>query len=334
VAGSTGWTDYTLQGEVKLTTAGQAGLAFRVTAPATGADAFKGYFAGVESSSGTFFLGRENGSWTGLSSASFPGGVLVGTWYHLTIQAVGCVYTVSVGQVGSTNAPSAFTYTDTGCSFTAGQIGVRDHYTPASWRNVSVSAGGTTSTSTSPYLAPFASGVATGWTTYAGTWSTSGSAESYSDSAGGAGDKSVAGSTSWANYTMQGDVSITTLNSTNGNPGLLVRVTNPAVGADSLYGYYAGLNGTTGTAILGRETNSWTALASSAVPGGVTVGTWYHVVFEAVGCQLTVTAQAVNSADQVSFSYNDSGCTQTAGQIGVRTFNASAAWRFVTMTPR
>jgi hypothetical protein len=138
VAGSTGWTDYTLQGEVKLTTAGQAGLAFRVTAPATGADAFKGYFAGVESSSGTFFLGRENGSWTGLSSASFPGGVLVGSWYHLTIQAVGCAYTVSVGQVGSTNAPSAFTYTDTGCSFTAGQIGVRDHYTPATSPSVRV----------------------------------------------------------------------------------------------------------------------------------------------------------------------------------------------------
>jgi hypothetical protein len=133
---------------------------------------------------------------------------------------------------------------------------------------------------------------------------------------------------------MQGDVSITTLISTNGNPGLLVRVTNPAVGADSLYGYYAGLNGTTGTAVLGRESYSWTALASSAVPGGVSVGAWYHVVFEAVGCQLTVTAQAVNSADQVSFSYNDAGCTQTAGQIGVRTFNASAAWRFVTMTPR
>lgn len=334
VTGLTAWTDYTLQGDVKLTSAGQAGLVFRVTAPGTGADTFNGYFAGIESSSGTFFLGRENGSWTELSRVSFPGGIAVGSWYHATIQAIGCTYVVSVGQVGSTSTPSALTYTDTGCSFTAGQVGVRDHYTPASWRNISVTAGGTTTTSIGPYLAPFASGMATGWTTYGGTWSVSGSAETYSDSVGGAGDKAVAGSTSWANYTLQGDVSITTLNSSNGNPGLLVRVTSPAVGADSLYGYYAGLNGTSGAAVLGRESYGWTALASSAVPGGVSVGTWYHVVFEAVGCQLAVTAQAVNSPDQVSFSYTDTGCTQTAGQIGVRTFNASAAWRFVAMTPR
>lgn len=334
VAGSTAWSDYTLQGDVKLTAAGQAGLIFRVTAPGTGADALNGYYLGIESSTGTLFLGRENGSWTQLNTVTVPGGIAVGTWYHETIQAVGCTYTVSVLAVGSTSSPTAFSYTDSGCSFTAGQIGVRDHYTTASWRNVTVTAGGATSTTVSPYLAPFASGTPTGWTIYGGTWADSASSETYSDSAGGSGDKAVAGSTSWTNYTMQGDISITAMNGTNGNPGLLVRVTNPAVGTDSLNGYYAGLNGTSGAAILGRETYGWTSLASGNVPGGVAVNGWYHVVVEAVGCQLTVTVQNVTSADQISFSYTDTGCTQTAGQIGVRTFYASASWRFITMTPR
>jgi hypothetical protein len=334
VAGSTGWTDYTLQGDVELNAAGEAGLAFRVTAPAVGADSFDGYYLGIYSNTGALTLGRETNAWTQLHSVTVSGGISTNTWYHLTVQAIGCTYTVSVQKVGSTSAPTAFTYTDTGCNLTYGNIGVRDQYTPASFRNITVSAGGTTSTSTAPYLAPFASGTATGWTTYGGTWSDSGSNETYSDSAAGAGDKSVAGSTSWGNYTAQGDVELTSLAQSNGNPGLLVRVTNPSLGADALNGYYAGLNGTTGQLVLGRETNGWTGLASTAMPGGVSLNTWYHITFEAVGCQLTVTAQAVTSPEQATISYTDTGCSLTTGEIGVRTFYAGAAWRFVTVTPR
>lgn len=60
----------------------------------------------------------------------------------------------------------------------------------------------------------------------------------------------------------------------------------------------------------------------------------YHITFEAVGCQLTVTAQAVNAPEQATINYTDTGCSLTNGEIGVRTFYAGAAWRFVTVTPR
>jgi hypothetical protein len=331
LAGSTGWSDYTLQGDVKLTAAGQAGLVFRVTNPGVGADAMKGYYIGLESTSGNLFLGRENGAWTGLTSTAMPGGVALNTWYHVTVQAVGCVFTVAAQAVGSSGTPTGFSYTDTGCTFTAGQVGVRDHYTTASWRNLSVTPGGTTGTATLPYYAPFAGGSATGWTTYGGTWGVSGPNETYSDSAGGAGDKSVAGSIAWTNYTLQGDVELTSAGA-NANPGFLVRVTNPAIGVDALIGYYAGV-ASDGTLIVGRENNGWTYLGGTSIPGGVSLNSWYHLVMQVQGCNLTISAQSISSPDAAVITYNDAGCTQTAGQIGVRTFNAASSWRFVSMSP-
>jgi hypothetical protein len=326
VAGSTGWTDYTMQGDVKLTASGQAGLIVRATNPSTGADAFNGYYVGLETA-GNLFLGRENGSWHSLISVAMPGGVSVNTWYHVTVQAVGCTFTISAQPVGGTGAPAATSYTDSGCTFTAGQVGVRDQYTTAAWRNLSVTPGGTTSTAVAPYYAPFASGTATGWTTYGGTWSDSASNETYSDSSSGPGDKSVAGSTSWGNYTLQGDAEVTT----SGQGGLIARVTNPSVGADALDGYYLGIE-TAGDAFLGREDGSWHALANGNVPGGVQSNTWYHLTLQVVGNTLTATAQNTTSPDSVTFTATDANFS--SGAVGVRDHYTTAAWRDVAMSPR
>ncbi len=209
VAGSTAWTDYTMQGDVRIDSGTQAGLLLRVSNPSAGTDALKGYYLGITTTG--LVLGRENSGWMSLLSASLAGGVTVGTWYHLVAQASGCTFTVSAVPVGSTAAPTAFTYTDSGCALTSGAIGVRDQGSTAS-----------------------------GWTTYGGTWSTTASTETCADSAGGSGDKGVAGSTSWGNYSLTGDVRLDSLGS-NANAGFIVRVTNPAVGADALDGYYAGV---------------------------------------------------------------------------------------------
>lgn len=331
LSGSATWTDYTLQGDVRLNAAGQAGLIVRATNPGVGADAFNGYYLGLESTSGTFFLGREHGSWTGLTSTAMPGGVAANTWYHVTLQAIGCTLTASTQPVGSTTAPTSFTYTDTGCSFTAGQVGVRDHYTTASWRNVALTFSGTTSTAVAPYYAPFASGSSSGWTTYGGSWNVSSAAESYNDPSGGSGDKAVAGSTSLTNAILHGDVELTSAG-TNANAGLLVRVTNPSVGVDALNGYFIGITAS-GSLILGRENSGWTYLSGVTIPGGVALNTWYHLIVQVSGCALTISVQVANTPNQTVLSYTDSGCTLTMGQFGVRTFNAGASWRFIEMTP-
>ncbi len=331
VSGSTGWTNYTVSADVRLDSSGQAGLIFRVSDPAVGADALQGYYAGIESTSGDLILGKEDNGYTGIATTEVPGGVSTGTWYHLTAEAQGCDFTLTVTPVGSTAAPTTLTGSDSGC-FAAGQIGVRAHYTQASFRNVTAVPANDTSTASS-YLAPFASGSSSGWTSYGGNWSADSGTESYADTAGGAGDKSVSSAGAGDNSTVSADVEVTANEASNDNPGILTRVSDPAVGADSLNGYYAGLNASTGQLVLGRETNGWTALASGDVPGGVSVGDWYHISLTAEGCQLTAVAQPVNSWDSDVLSYDDTGCTITSGDPGVRTFYAAAAWRYFQVNP-
>lgn len=330
-SGSTGWTNYTVSTDVQLNSAGQAGLIFRVSDPAIGADALQGYYAGIESSSGNLILGKEDNGYTGIATTAVPGGVAVGTWYHLTAEANGCNFTLTLTPVGSTAVPTTLTGSDSSC-FASGQVGVRAHYTLASFRNVTAVPSNGSSTASS-YLAPFASGSSSGWTTYGGAWSVSGSTQTYADSSGGAGDKSISSSGAGDNSTVSADVEVTANQSSNDNPGILARVSNPSVGPDALNGYYAGLNVTSGQLVLGRETGGWTELASGNVPGGITSGQWYHVSLTAEGCELTAAAQSVNSWDSDVLVYDDPGCTVTTGDPGVRTFYAAAAWRYFQVNP-
>lgn len=322
VAGSTGWSDYTLQGEVRIDSGSQAGFGVRVSNPGVGADALNGYYVGVSSSQ--LFFGKQNGGWTALQSTAIPGGLATGSWYHVTIQAVGCTFTVTGSPSGSTGSPIGFTYTDAGC-FANGSISVRDQGATASWRNIVVTQGGLTSATPAPYQAPFDSGSTSGWTTYGGTWTVGGTPGVYADTTAGAGDKSVAGSTTWTNYAATGEVSLAT---PSGNAGLLVRVTNPTVGTDSLYGYFVGVS--QNSLFLGREANGWTMLTSSALPVPLASNAWYRIIADVTGCTITVTGVPSAGGDSVSFSYTDSGCTTTsAGAVGVRTFNTTAQWRHV-----
>lgn len=155
------------------------------------------------------------------------------------------------------------------------------------------------------------------------------SAGTYAETCEGtSGNKAIAGSTGWTDYTLQGDVEIT-----SGTPaGFLVRVSNPFTGTDALNGYYVGV--TADANILGRENNSWTQLATTPIPNGLGFGTWYHLTVEAVGCQVTVTGQPDNGSDRVSLSYTDSCCFFTTGAVGVRTYNATATWPDVAVIPR
>jgi Alpha-L-arabinofuranosidase B, catalytic/Domain of Unknown Function (DUF1080) len=179
-----------------------------------------------------------------------------------------------------------------------------------------------------PYHDGFGNGSASGWTTYNGNWSVSGG--SYVNSTvDNSGDKAVTGSPTWDNYTLQGDVQLTT---SGGDAGLNFRVTNPAAGLDSLDGYYVGVDATSGILVLGRESYGWTALQTMAMPGGVSPNTWYHLTAQAVGCTLTVSAQPVGSTTVTGFTYTDTGCTYTAGAVGVRSHLTSAAWRNVNVT--
>lgn len=328
-AGSMGWTDYSLQGDVEVTSGGgNAGLILRVTHPGVGVDAYNGYVVGVDRATNSLLFGRDAYGYTPLHSVALPGGVALNTWYHLVVQATGCTFNVSAQPVRAV-AATTFSYTDANCAQTAGQIGVRTVNAVARWRNISVTPGGTTTYP--PVYAPWASGSTAGWTTYGGSWAANGAGETYADSAGGPGDKSLTGASSWGNSTLTVDVQVA---SGNSNAGLVARVSNPGVGVDAYTGYYAGIDAAAGNVLFGRSVNGWTQLATAPIPLGVTPNTWYHLSLQHVGCTFTVAAQAATLADEALLSYTDSGCMMTNGQAGVRAVNATTTWRYFSMIPR
>lgn len=141
VTGSTGWTDYTLEGDVRLGSVGDngnAGFLLRTTDPTSGTDDLNGYFAGVSTSD--LIIGREAYDWTQLAGTSIPGGLASGSWYHLTVQVSGCTVSVQGRPAGSWADPAYLSVSD--CTFSHGLVGVRDFNATASWRNVTVRTSG------------------------------------------------------------------------------------------------------------------------------------------------------------------------------------------------
>jgi hypothetical protein len=333
VTGQTGWTDYTVAGDVKIVSGTQAGLLFRVTSPGVGADRLNGYYIGLYTS-GQMTLGRENNSYAPLASVAYP--VSAGSWYHVTVQAVGCTFTASVVAVGATppTTPTFLGYTDAGCP-PSGAIGVRDYASTASFRNITATAGGTTSTAIAPYYAPFANigTPAQGQTTYGGLWTALGGNETYSDNLAGQGDKSVMGLSTWGNYSLTGDVQLNSSATTSTSAGYLVRVANPSTGLNAVTGYYAGVSSTT-LSLVDIRAGTATTLASAPLPATLGVNTWYHLTVEAVGCTITATAQLKTGSTLSIASGTDSTSCQATGSVAARTVGTTATWRDIAVTPR
>ena len=157
----------------------------------------------------------------------------------------------------------------------------------------------------------FNDGNANGWTTYGGTWSvTNGqwSATVYP------GAKAVANGTAFSNLVYEADVSI----GASGDAGVIFRASNPTVGADTYNGYYAGVSSAQ-KVVLGRANGAWTQLATTAM--SIASNTPYHLKVAAIGSSLSV---YVGDLTTPKISVTDT--TWQTGGIGVRTYNAAAAF--------
>jgi hypothetical protein len=134
-AGSTAWRNYTLEGDVRIDSGPQAGFVVRVTDPRVGADRLNGYYVGVSTTA--LSLGRMDGTWTPLASTPIPGGLARETWYHVTVEADGCTFTIKGRPAEGGGTPVELTHTDPGC-FTHGAVGVRAQTGTGSWRDITV----------------------------------------------------------------------------------------------------------------------------------------------------------------------------------------------------
>ncbi len=78
------FTDYVLEADVQITGGTEAGLVFRVSNPSTGADAFSGYYLGINAAQKSAVLGKmENGSWTEIANKKLN--IKVGEWTHMKV---------------------------------------------------------------------------------------------------------------------------------------------------------------------------------------------------------------------------------------------------------
>ena len=156
-----------------------------------------------------------------------------------------------------------------------------------------------------------------GWTTYGGIWSVSGNQYTVNSDPGA---KIISNNTSYDNFVFEADVKV----GPSGNAGLIFRVFNPGVGADTYNGYFAGIDSGAGSVFLGKANNSWTYIAGSSM--AITANTFYHMKVVANGSQIQI---YLNDMGIPKVAVNDTSFT--SGAIGLRTYNAAAAFANITI---
>ena len=147
VTGSTGWSDYVFEGELRLDEGGgHAGFLLRVSDGGPGIDNQVAYFVGLSETG--FFLGRHRHDWTELAQTPVNGAV--GTWYRVGARLDDCHLTLELRAAADDKVIASLDVSDTDACIESGAIGVRAVDAGASFRRIRV-------------RPPVSAGGATGW---------------------------------------------------------------------------------------------------------------------------------------------------------------------------
>jgi len=303
LAGDETYTSGTLEADVYLSSANNAGLMFRTTNAGFGADEAFGYYVGIDPGTDAVTLGKQANNWTTIASA--PVTINLNTWYRVKVAFNGSAIAVYVGDMVTPKINA------TDSTFKRGQIGLRSHFANAQFDNVVF----TRSTS----VDDFQDGNDTGWTRYGGTFATTGGVYTLSN---GAGTGKSAWLTPSSDLTLEADVRIAT---GGGDAGVIFRASSIGSGADAMNGYYAGLNESGDALVLGRMNGTWTHLASA--PVAVATNTGYRLKVVAVGSDIRVYMTDMNTP---KIHVTDS--TWSAGAVGVRAHFTDASFDQVAVT--
>jgi hypothetical protein len=152
LAMQTAFTNFTYEGDVLVGPAGDAGLIFRVSKPDIGADAYCGYYVGINAQNGRLVFGCASNSWREISNTQLS--FLANRFYHLKVQAIGPRIRIFVSD---TNQPVLDLQDNT---FAGGMVGVRDYSNDgnlsiSSFSNLTATALGTTATEVPTAWYPF-----------------------------------------------------------------------------------------------------------------------------------------------------------------------------------
>lgn len=132
VASGKSFTKFTYDADLRITNNGEAGIIFRVTNPSTGADAFNGYYFGINAGTKLAVIGKMNGGWTCIATKNML--INNNTWYHLKVIADGtnikCYVNDNASDYPDFDVPDS--------SHTSGTVGVRTWYATANFDNIVV----------------------------------------------------------------------------------------------------------------------------------------------------------------------------------------------------
>ena len=146
------------------------------------------------------------------------------------------------------------------------------------------------------------------WTTFGGNWSArNGVLSTVPWSENGA--KAVEMATAFTNFTYEGDVRA----GSEGNSGLIFRVSKPDIGPDAYCGYYIGISPQNSELQFGYADNGWHDITS--VPMTFTANKFCHLKIEALGPHIKI---FVNGAEQPAIDVSDDHFP--AGMIGIRDY--------------
>jgi hypothetical protein len=131
IATGTKFSDFSYTADIAVNTEGDAGFVFRVSDPAIGSEAYKGYYLGLNPSTGSVQLGKSsNGKWIVIASAKYS--LKLKENYKLKITAVGNKLEVFIN--GETKP--IITAVDT--EFKEGSIGLRAYNALTTIDNIKV----------------------------------------------------------------------------------------------------------------------------------------------------------------------------------------------------
>lgn len=133
VATGTDFADFVYSADVAVNAPGDAGLMFRVSDPAVGSDAYKGYYIGLNPTTGNIELGKASeGKWIVLKSVKYP--VTMNTNYQLKVKAIGSQFQVYL------NGSDKPVLEASDSEYKSGQIGLRAYNALATVDNIDVKA--------------------------------------------------------------------------------------------------------------------------------------------------------------------------------------------------
>lgn len=163
-----------------------------------------------------------------------------------------------------------------------------------------------------------------GWRIYGGSWSPDGSGVHVH---GGDGPKMVRDMPDVTDGEVETEMVVS--NDLGENAGVLVRVTNPGVGADDFTGYEVSLSPKLRRIILGKHRNDFTPLTTAPAP--IVPGRWHRLRVVTAGARIRV---FLDREAQPRIDFTDKEGPILSGKVALRTWRSDATFRNVQIDGR